>query len=1112
MTPTATPTLSRLFKSTVLIISVFLITQATAQTWVQKGQNIEGSNDERLGLSASLSGDGSLMVTGSDNRVLAYQYNNYLWSQKGSEISIKGASIDINRNGDSFIIGDGEFQAGKAQVFYWNGADWEQRGPTIQYTETTNYLGLNVAMNAAGNIIVVAGNKAAQVFQWNGESWDHKGERITFNSAPPTYSGVSLSDDGQTVAVGNKVYVFTNDDWEQKGNALIGNTNALSADGNRIVLGLSTSQEARIYEWQTDEWVQIGDLLTGKYSSDLFGSAVDMTPDGNTIAIGDNYSNAGGYNNGEVYIYDWSGADWIIRPETVTGNANLGNLADDPKSVDISDDGKYIVGGAYYANSGQGRTTIYTWCPGTVLTEDIVTCGDSYTWQTNNQNYTNNGSYSHSLFDADSCELFYQLNLTFADTAIVDTTVHICDSDNYTWAASGITYTDAGQFNDTLAGVSCPTIYNMNFSKGTSSSTSIDVIECYDTYLWTANGEFYSQSGNYQTVLTNNEGCDSAINLNLTLYPIPTVTGTIHSCDSEFVWSSNGETYYEEGIYTDTLSGVTGCDSINVIHLFFQVPNLDTSAIAFGVFTSPYTNIEYTTSGQHVENLNINGCPVSYTIDLDLREIAPMNGNYTIDPSGNGDFPSFSIASEALSHNGVDGWVQFNVIEGVYDESFTINTIGGASEINTVSFIGESDRIRLQPTQLSTDFIIYLKKVSHINFKNIYFDYSLEDPIDFVVVDGPAENISFDSCQFVFNQSAKNYSYYKALDSDSIENIRVSNSQFYGGTTSLYTKLCENVYFTTNNAQDIWITTSTNVQILNNEFNHSGSAYGMYMDECLSFTITGNKINKGYPNYNTLYIDEEAGDDIRSSIISNNMIYTPSSIELFATDSIQFLHNTIVSEEEVLTINSKGTLDTIAFNSVFKNNILVAGSGSPVIISSGEFSDESLDHNLYYTEGSILINHNGTDYSDLDSWKTAFNTYDQNSQSFQPNFVSDSNLHILSDIDYRFGEATTIVAIDIDGEARDLSGPVDVGADQYSGIVTNTSEPSNSILSSTITAYPNPSHEGIFHLSEEANWEIRSTSGVLLKNGHSSEIDLRDQANGIFFVQINGQTEKLMKR
>jgi uncharacterized delta-60 repeat protein len=66
-------------------------------------------------------------------------------------------------------------------------------------------------------------------------------------------------------------------------------------------------------------------------------------------------------------------------------------------------------------------------------------------------------------------------------------------------------------------------------------------------------------SGEYQFVFNNSNGCDSIVNLSLTINESVAVEINLSDCDSVFY---NGDWIYQSGIFTDTLVASNGCDSI----------------------------------------------------------------------------------------------------------------------------------------------------------------------------------------------------------------------------------------------------------------------------------------------------------------------------------------------------------------------------------------------------------------------------------------------------------------------------------------------------------------------------------------------------------------------
>lgn len=78
-------------------------------------------------------------------------------------------------------------------------------------------------------------------------------------------------------------------------------------------------------------------------------------------------------------------------------------------------------------------------------------------------------------------------------------------------------------YNRALSNTEINTLYTNDFC--TETSTNLTISAC-NSYL--LNGQTYTTSGNYTQTLTNAEGCDSTIYLNLTIYehPLPQVTVT----------------------------------------------------------------------------------------------------------------------------------------------------------------------------------------------------------------------------------------------------------------------------------------------------------------------------------------------------------------------------------------------------------------------------------------------------------------------------------------------------------------------------------------------------------------------------------------------------------
>ena len=172
--------------------------------------------------------------------------------------------------------------------------------------------------------------------------------------------------------------------------------------------------------------------------------------------------------------------------------------------------------------------------------------------------FTNNTlNPSFNLTNITGCDSVVTLDLTinYSNTGI--DTITACDS--HTWI-DGNTYTSSNNTaTHTLTNIDgCDSLVTLDLTIN-YSNTGIDAIIACDSYTW-IDGITYTSSNNTAThTLTNEDGCDSVVTMDLVVnYSIAT-NDSLVVCDSA-IW--NGNLYNTTGIYVDTLQTVHGCDSI----------------------------------------------------------------------------------------------------------------------------------------------------------------------------------------------------------------------------------------------------------------------------------------------------------------------------------------------------------------------------------------------------------------------------------------------------------------------------------------------------------------------------------------------------------------------
>lgn len=120
-----------------------------------------------------------------------------------------------------------------------------------------------------------------------------------------------------------------------------------------------------------------------------------------------------------------------------------------------------------------------------------------------------------------------------------------------------------------------------------STNSTINKTECY-SYTVPSGDETYTTSGTYNDTISNSNGCDSIITINLTIgtFALDTI---INNCGELTVF---GNTYNTTGTYIDTITNGSGCDTI--ITLYITINELPLTSEIFGnPNPGPYSNWTY---------------------------------------------------------------------------------------------------------------------------------------------------------------------------------------------------------------------------------------------------------------------------------------------------------------------------------------------------------------------------------------------------------------------------------------------------------------------------------------------------------------------------------------
>jgi hypothetical protein len=133
---------------------------------------------------------------------------------------------------------------------------------------------------------------------------------------------------------------------------------------------------------------------------------------------------------------------------------------------------------------------------------------------------------------------------------------------------------------------------------------------------YTFNNQTLTQSGIYFDTLTNSTGCDSIITLNLTIKNSTSTTINQSACNS---YTFNNQTITQSGTYFNTLTNSVGCDSIITLNLTInQSSSSSLNQTACNSYT--FNNQTLSQSGIYFDTLtNSTGCDSIITLNLTIK-------------------------------------------------------------------------------------------------------------------------------------------------------------------------------------------------------------------------------------------------------------------------------------------------------------------------------------------------------------------------------------------------------------------------------------------------------------------------------------------------------------
>ena len=358
-----------------IYILLLLLPLSSFAQWSQLGNFLSGqAPNDKLGTfnSIDISGDGTTLAVGSqfnsdngqEGYAEVYELIGSQWIQRGNTIvgdsntSGAGAAVSLSENGMTLAVGSPfginslGYRCGVVGVYDWNGSAWALRGGMIEGEGDPSpafagdIFGRAVDLSPDGNYLIVGGPSNTQqtgvlqlqgharVYHWDGQAWTQMGQDLDGERSLEEYGlSVSINATGTVIAVGGRSYG-------------------------------GVAQEAgivRTFEWDGQEWTPRGTPFLGMTAGDNLGSAVSLSKDGNTLAIG--IPKANGF-DGVTQVFDWNGTTWVQKGGDILGTSSSQSGTD----LEINASGTVVGIGEPWASSANGRARVVQW-DGTTWTQ-----------------------------------------------------------------------------------------------------------------------------------------------------------------------------------------------------------------------------------------------------------------------------------------------------------------------------------------------------------------------------------------------------------------------------------------------------------------------------------------------------------------------------------------------------------------------------------------------------------------------------------------------------------------------------------------------------------------------------------------------------------------------
>jgi hypothetical protein len=448
-------------------------------------------------------------------------------------------------------------------------------------------------------------------------------------------------------------------------------------------------------------------------------------------------------------------------------------------------------------------------------------------------------------------------------------------------------------------------------------------------------------------------------------------------------------------------------------------------------FTTPVTLI----SGRNALTVTASVANGSATVSSSLSRTfyTPLVGTYTINQQAAGsatNFTGFAEAAITLNAAGIAGPVRLNVLNGPYQEQFSLGQVAGVSATDTIVVDGGTAKQRLTyvGVQMAQPGAVLLNGTDYLTLQNLTIDLASSPQYGIgVSLVGQALNNRIKNCVILASSAstlttvnagiAASGSVSSTTSGGDVSGLRIENDSLSGGAYGITltgistTSRSTNVRITGTVVRNffnygIYLANYSGARVIGNNIHRenrvaTSTFWGIYATGCVGLAIERNRIHdpnsasgSALPAYG-IYFTSTSGGAGQENDVVNNLIYSffsfGTTYALYNSGSsfARYYHNTVVMDSpNSAQTASIGFYQTgTATNIDFQNNLVIvtqpAAQGRYAMNLDTPASGITSNYNDLYVgpaAAGFTCRYGTTSYATLTDWRAAASSaFDQNS-------------------------------------------------------------------------------------------------------------------------------------